>query len=103
LTLLGVGRKAAWETCEIALSRRDGDGEFRAVRRKTNQDVAATSPMFRWPNDDLPREGAVLAAYKVIVQRLAWEGWALEEGGDAAWWQRRFRRPVKDPTEVSDA
>ena len=106
LTLLGVRRKLPWETCEIALSRRDGDGEFyaRAVRRRGKARVAATSPMFRWPGDrdDLPNEGAVHAAYNVIVQRLAWDGWTPEEGGNGVWWQRQFRRSTEARAEVAD-
>jgi hypothetical protein len=105
LTVMGMGRKAAWETCEIALSRRDGDAEFcaRASSPKRNDRVAATSPMFRWSSDELPNEGAILAAYNVITQRLAWDGWTLEEGGDRVWWRRRFRRPAKGRNDVADA
>jgi hypothetical protein len=95
--LLGVRRRAAWETCEIGLSRRDGDGEFyaRPLRSKRDDPMAATSPMFRWPNDDLPNEGAVRAAYDVIVQRLAWDGWTLADGRNGVWWRKRFRRPAE--------
>ncbi len=103
LILLGVvGRKAAWETCEIALWRSDGDGEFRAcaVGREGKDRLAATSPMFRLPRDDmLPRDRVFLAAHNVLVQRLAWEGWQLQGSRDAAWWKGRYRRPVKAADE----
>jgi hypothetical protein len=105
LTLMAVRRRLAWERCEISLLRRDGDGEFyaRALGPRQRRNVAVTSPLFRSPTDDLPNEGAALAAHKVIVQRLAWDGWTLDGDGNGVWWQSQFRRPTKVPTEVADA
>jgi hypothetical protein len=105
LTAMAVRRRAAWERCEIALSRRDDDREFYARASRTTRDgnVAARSPLFRWPSDELPCEGAVLAAHKVIVQRLAWDGWTPEGGTNGVWWRGRYRRPAKAPAETADA
>jgi hypothetical protein len=53
---------------------------------------------FRLNGDDVsPDNGAVLAAYNVLVQRLVWDGWYVEEGRDGDWWQARLRRPVEVP------
>jgi hypothetical protein len=97
LAVMLVRRRSPWERCEIALSRQDGDGTFyaRALRPKRSEEVAATSPVFRSPTEDLPEEGPIRAAHRVIVQRLAWDGWAPEDGRNGVWWKLRFRRPVK--------
>jgi hypothetical protein len=87
--------EARAETCTIALSRNDGDCDFyaRVERPRDDDDVAARSPMFRWPGDDSPpKQGAILAAHNVLVQRLEWDGWNGEDGGGRRWWERRFRR-----------
>jgi hypothetical protein len=105
LTILGLHRRSPWETCEIALSRCDGDGQFyaRAERPRGKARMAATSPMFRWPgsSEDLPNDGAVRAAYDVIVQRLGWDGWTPEHGGNGVWWQGRFRRSREADARVA--
>ena len=98
LFVVGVRRRSAWETCEIALWRNDGDGEFHARTRRPKGEVrlAATSPLFRLAEDDTPpKDGAVLAAHNVIVQRLAWDGWQLQGHSDGEWWTGRYRRPVE--------
>jgi hypothetical protein len=93
------------ETCETAIWRADGDGDFyaQAIGPDGEGYVAARSVMFRWNGYDTPPEnGAVLAAYNVLVQRLAWDGWNFEERPSEAWWKASFSRPVKAAVEVAD-
>ena len=102
VALVGVKRVtrggliAAPETCEIAMRRADGDADFyaRAVGPKGQDDVVARSPMFRWQGDTTPpSDGAVLAAHTILLQRLTWDGWNVEERGTGTWWSARLSRP----------
>ena len=89
---------AARETCETAIWRADGDGDFyaQAVGPGGEGYVAARSVMFRWNGNDTPPDtGPVLAAYNVLVQRLMWDGWTLEENETGAWWEASFSRQAK--------
>jgi hypothetical protein len=104
LRLRRGGALAAAETCEIAMWHADGDGDFyaRAVGPEGKDYVAARSLMFRWQGDDTPpSNGAILAAHNVLMQRLAWDGWSLEEQQNGIWWQRSLHRPVKSAAEVA--
>ena len=93
-----MGAVAAWKTCETAISRTDGDAEFvgQAVGPDGREYVAAKSLRFRWNGGEVPPDdAAVVAAYNVLVQRLVWDGWYVEEAPGGAWWNARFRRPAK--------
>ena len=100
LGLLGViplVRRGGWETCEIALRRSDGDGDFyaRPVRRKRDDQIVR-SPMFRLHTDDPPaNDVAILAAHNALVQQLSWDGWEADEARDGVWWKRSFHRPTQ--------
>jgi hypothetical protein len=96
---------AALETCEIAISHAEGDGNFyaQAVGPGGKGYVAARSMLFRWNGGDTPPDNAaVRAAHGVLVQRLAWDGWRREERQDRAWWRASFSRPAGGSVEVSD-
>jgi hypothetical protein len=100
LGLLGViplVRRGGWETCEIALRRSDGDGDFyaRPVGRKRDDQIVR-SPMFRLHSDDpLANDVAILAAHNALVQRLSWDGWEADEARDGVWWKHSFHRPTE--------
>ena len=100
LGLLGViplARRGGWETCEIALRRSDGDGDFYArPGGRKRDDQIVRSPMFRLHSDDPPaNDVAILAAHNALVQRLSWDGWEADEARDGVWWKRSFHRPTE--------
>jgi hypothetical protein len=89
--------KAPLEKCKITLWRRGGDCDFfaQAEASQGEDHVATRSPKFRWSGIDSPPEkGAILAAHKILVQRLEWDRWEFE-GEGRNWWERSYRRPAK--------
>lgn len=99
LALLGVVpfmRRAGWQTCEIAVWRSNGDGDFYAqVGRKPDDQVR--SPKFRLHGDEPPASAVgIVAAHRALVQQLEWDGWKPDDARNGVWWQRSFHRARAD-------